>query len=111
MSEEQKDSIGVKEAVRIAGEVIRDLYEDENISDLLLEEVRRGGDDVWLITMSFTRPARRSGPGIGGLAGLMAPPKSFKQVRIDAKTGEFQGMEIRVIPKPPEQENAPGYNP
>lgn len=108
MSEEQQDQrISVKEAVQIAGDVMRDLYENLTLSDLLLEEVRRGNGDTWLITMSFSRPGR----GGSGIVGFMSPGRAFKQVRIDAKTGDFLGMEIRTLPKPPEQESASGYVP
>lgn len=109
MSEEQQERrINVKQAVSIAGDVIRDLYEDVNINDLLLEEVRRGDIDSWLITMSFTRPAR-PGAGLGGAAaGIIAPPRSYKQVEIGAD-GEFREMEIRTLPKPPDPGRASGY--
>ncbi len=107
MSEEQQERISVKEAVQLAGNVIRDLYDDLSLNDLLLEEVRRGSGDTWLITMSFSRPPR----GGGGIMGIMSQGRAYKQVRIDAKTGEFLDMEIRVLPKPPEQGSASGFQP
>ena len=109
MSEEQQEQrIGVKEAVRIAGNTIRDLYDDLSLNDLLLEEVRRGPGDTWLITMSFSRPPR----GAGGIGQILSAGRAFKQVRIDGKTGEFMDMEIRSIPEPtPERSGRPGFPP
>jgi len=101
MSEEQQKRISVKEAVQIAGSVIRDLYEDVSISDLLLEEVRRG-DDTWIITMSFSQPRGTT----GGLGQILPPGRAFKQVRIDAETGEFMDMQIRTLPSPPPEQTS-----
>lgn len=107
MSEQQQERrIGVKEAVRIAGSTIRDLYEGLTLNDLLLEEVRRGPGDTWLITMSFSLPRPAT-----GLGSVLPPGRALKQVRIDAKTGEFLDMEIRTLPRPPEQGSAPGFQP
>ncbi len=88
--EEQK-RIGVKEAVRIATGALRDLYENAELEDLLLEEVERSGE-VWLVTLGFTRPTTDTTFGL-----LAAPERAYKRIRIDASTGEFLGMEIREL--------------
>lgn len=92
---EEQRHIDVKEAVRIATKVLRDLYENVELEDLLLEEVERSGNS-WYVTLGFTRPGRGT-----PLGALMVPQRTYKRIRIDADTGEFQGMEIRQLPSPP----------
>lgn len=49
--------IGVKEAVRIAMDYLATLYEDKDLRDVLLEEVRLSEDDqYWLVTLGFFAP-------------------------------------------------------
>ncbi len=90
----EKPEIDVKEAVRLAFEGVRDLYEGAELKGLLLEEVERSRDDVWLVTIGFNRP---SGPAaLGSRLSVAAPAgRTYKRIRIDAQTGEFMGMEIR----------------
>jgi hypothetical protein len=91
---EEREALGVKEAVQIATNALRDLYDNVELRDLLLEEVERSGR-VWQVTLGFTRPGR--GQGIGA---IMVPQRAYKRIRIDAETGEFLGMEIRQLPSP-----------
>ena len=49
--------IDVKSAVGRASDVLRDLYGDTELRDLLLEDVELSGS-TWLVTMGFTRPGR-----------------------------------------------------
>jgi hypothetical protein len=88
---EERKQIGVKEAVRVATGALRDLYENAELEDLLLEEVERSGE-VWLVTLGFTRPSADTTFGL-----LAAPERAYKRIRIDASTGEFLGMEIREL--------------
>lgn len=91
----EKQEVDLKRAVQIATNVIRDLYHNVEIKDLLLEEIEKS-DGTWLVTMSFTRELRSS--SLEPLLGV--PPKSqrlYKRIRIDAQTGEFLGMEIREL--------------
>ncbi len=98
MEDQRQEQIGVKEAVQRAIQTVQDLYEDTPLGDLLLEEVELAGRN-WLVTLSFTRPGR--GMAIGT---IMGPSRAFKRVKIDASTGEFQGMEIRELPATPQSE-------
>jgi hypothetical protein len=91
------NKIGVKEAVQIAAEITRDLYSDYELRNLLLEEVEQEGD-TWLVTMGFTRPFQGSTP-IGALA---VPQRAYKRIKVDAKSGEFLGMEDRQLTMSPQ---------
>lgn len=109
MSDEgQQQELSAKEAVQRAIQQIQDLYEGTPVGDLLLEEVERSGSN-WLVTISFVRPAGR-GAGIGaGIGAIMGTAREYKRVRIDASTGDFEGMEIRTLPAPPKPERSSLY--
>lgn len=88
----EENSIDLKEAVRIAAQVIGDLYSDVQFRDLLLEEIERS-NEVWLVTIGFARQVPDDTPA--SLIGRPPWRRTYKRVKIDAKTGEFLGMEIR----------------
>lgn len=77
---------GVHEATKTAKDVIEEIYKDEELSDVEIEEVEW---DVshWLITVGFTRPKMRA-----ALGGLNIPRRTLKRVRISTSTGDFEGM-------------------
>lgn len=107
MSEEQQSGVDLRQAVRIAIDSVKDLYRVQGfeLKDLLLEEVERN-DDVWLVTVGFTRPDTDRSAVVGAIGQSIAAKaiasasarRAFKRVRIDARTGEFLGMEIRLLP-------------
>jgi len=69
--------------------MVNEIYKDEGISDVELEEIEREGED-WLVTVGFNRQRPRT-----VLGGLLVPQRTLKVVRIDRGTGEFKGMKIR----------------
>lgn len=77
------------EAVTSAVEVINDVYRDEGISDIEVEEIEFD-DENWLITLGFTRQKVRK-----ALGGLALPTRTLKIVKIGRRTGQFAGMKIR----------------
>lgn len=90
--------IDVKMAVGLAQKYIRELYADEKITGLSLEEVELTGDEkCWLVTLSFYAISRG---GLGVIAGIVAPGQSvqkFKIVKLDATTGQVKSMKIRTV--------------
>lgn len=92
---EQQNRIDMRQAVDIAFSTMKDLYPDNSLEDLLLEEVLLSGyrgQDEWEVTLGFTRPysTERS----GSLSNVLpqAKPRAYKRFLIDANTGEVQGM-------------------
>lgn len=86
--------IDVKQAVGIAFDNFRDLYSDDNLPQVLLEEVNLNGDeDLWLVTIGFARPQT----GFGGAIAQATQTREYKTFKIDAETGEFQGLSIRKV--------------
>lgn len=81
--------IDVHEAVDTAIATIKDVYRDENISDITPEEIEFD-EEYWSITVGFDRQKVK-----GVLGGLVLPTRTLKVVKVDRRTGEFAGMKIR----------------
>jgi len=77
---------GMHGAIARALEEIRNIYKDEDLSDVEVEEIE-WDDENWLITVGFTRPKMRK-----TLGGLTVPMRQLKRVKIDRYTGAFKGM-------------------
>ena len=100
----------VKESARTAKRYIAEVFSDEAISDVRLEEVEM--DDppgVWRITVSFLRPAEapeRSGGSAAsalqaaalGISGVLPPlRRAYKIVEIDDDSGQLRAVRHRML--------------
>ena len=88
--------IPVKQAVKIAFELLNDLYDPKKFADVMLEEVERSEDgQVWLITISFARqiPSENIMEAIGS----RKYARSFKLFQISTDTGEMMLMRNCVL--------------
>ena len=91
----------VKEAARMAKSYIADLYADEDIMYIGLEEVVFDpGANTWKITIGFARPW----DGLGGRnpitrdVGLRS--RSYKVVDINDGTGQIESIKDRILADP-----------
>lgn len=86
----------VKEAVARAKSYVTDLYSDEQLADLGLEEVEYDrGQHIWSVTLGFSRPWNTPGlPGGLGTIRTMARKRTFKVVRI-ADDGQIISLRNR----------------
>jgi hypothetical protein len=85
--------IDVKQAVGIAFDNFRELYSDDNLPQVLLEEVNLNDDDnLWLVTIGFARPQT----GFGAIA-QATQTRAYKTFKIDAETGDFRGISMRKV--------------
>ncbi len=101
MADTQTHSVPVKTAVSNAMQFIRELYADEQIKDVLLEEVEFSEPaDQWLITIGFMRNKIKD-KSSSSIADLILPEREtirkYKIVHIDAQSGEPISMKIREI--------------
>lgn len=81
--------IEVTEAVKLARQFFNDLYQDEDIKNLKLEEVVFNDDnDLWRITLGYDSHVSKEVEKI---------PRVYKVFHIDAKNGAFKGMFIREV--------------
>src|SRR3989304_2516575 len=96
--------IGMKEAVKTAKETLQDLYHDDPLRALALEEIElaeQGGKELWAVTLGFPRSKSVSAVQPGALA-LFQPPSQvenrvYKTIFIDANTGVFVKMDMRLV--------------
>lgn len=89
----------VKEAVRVAKEYVGDLFSEEPIEDVGLEEV--DFDDAaneWRITVGFSRPWSGKAQAGSGFVSVLAPRhagRAYKVVRIDDEQGRVTSLKDR----------------
>lgn len=85
----------LKEAVTAAKAYVQELFCDEGIAEVGLEEVRRRDlTDDWLVTIGFSRPWER--PPLSGLLGIDSK-RAYKVVCIDS-TGDVVSLTDRLLP-------------
>jgi hypothetical protein len=91
--------IDVKQAVASALRYMSELYANEKVLDLRLEEVEHSEDDrFWLITLSYLREVPTTGVA-APLARVLAPDyqRDYKTLKIDADSGTVDSMKIRTL--------------
>jgi hypothetical protein len=101
MTDTQTHSIPIKTAVSNAMQFIRELYAEDQIKDILLEEVEFSEPaDQWLITIGFTKYKIQE-YSLPAVTDLILPEREtvrkYKTVHIDAQSGKPISMKIRQI--------------
>ena len=85
----------VKEAVKLAKDHVADLFAEEGIGNVGLEEIEQVGR-FWDVTVGFSRPWDQ-----GGLAtitlGQRGLRRSFKVIRIDDQTRAVSSVKDRIL--------------
>lgn len=86
----------VKEAVKTALQYVTDLFANEQLSNVGLEEVVFDeAANAWDVTVGFSRPWDHPKPGpFGGLI-TSGPHRQYKIVRVKATTGQVESVRIR----------------
>ena len=91
--------MNVKEAAARAKEYVADLFAEEGIGNVGLEEIESStGPDsrVWIVTVGFSRPWDQ-----GSLAtitlGQRGLRRSYKVLRIDDNTGNVESVKDRIL--------------
>ena len=87
----------VKGAAKLAKEYVADLFADEGIANVGLEEIQLGSDGrFWKVTVGFSRPWDH-----GGLAtithGQKGLRRSYKVLRIEDVTGNVESVKDRIL--------------
>jgi hypothetical protein len=85
----------VKEAIALARQYVKDVFSDEQLNDIGLEELEFDDDkDIWSITLGFSRPWQASATQ-NALAALVSPRRDYKVVRISDKTKKVLSVKNR----------------
>ena len=82
-----------REAVGLAKSYVVEMFDAEPIKEIGLEEVEIQGDS-WLVTIGFTRMWPESSGVLRTLGGSV---RTYKQLRIDNKTGSIQSLRNRDV--------------
>ncbi len=89
----------VKEAAKLAKDYVADLFAEEGIGNVGLEEIelKPGVDSrFWVVTVGFSRPWDH-----GGLATITLGQKglrrSYKVLRIDDQNGNVESVKDRIL--------------
>lgn len=87
----------VKEAVALARQYINDIFADEQIDGLRLEEVELDDETgIWSVTIGFSRPwDEAAGPFAVKLAGLAPRRRDYKVVRIADRDNRMLSVKNR----------------
>lgn len=99
--------IDAKAAVRAAMEYLMDVYSQEQIADVLLEEIDTSkGGGSWLVTLSFYRPQEPFAAGtLGHVFGAANVSKrQYKVINVDKNTGTIHAMKMRAKVSPDDVE-------
>ena len=85
----------VKQAVQTAKEHVVELFADEPIENVGLEEVEFDElGEVWVVTIGFSRFWGSSGDN---LVRALGTARDFKIVRIEDESGRVQSVKHRVV--------------
>ena len=96
-SNTQESVMDVKLAVRTAKEHVLEIFADESIANVGLEEVEFNElNKVWTITIGFSRPWDHPGGVFRALDGTPRP-RTFKIVRIEDESGRVQSVKHRIL--------------
>jgi hypothetical protein len=86
----------VKEAVAAAKKFIAELFAQENITRLGLEEVEFDEQEgEWRVTVGFSRPWDAAASALLSITQQANPPRSYKVVRISDSTGAALSVKNR----------------
>lgn len=87
----------VKEAAKLAKEYVADLFADEGIDNVGLEEIELGDDRrFWKVTVGFSRPWDHGGV-VTTVVGQTGLRRSYKVLRIDNASGNVASVRDRVL--------------
>jgi hypothetical protein len=89
----------VKEAVKIAVSYMKDLYQPEEIPNLLLEEAELSEDSkYWLVTLGFTRELVKASPFAIALTNEpIREIRAYKVIKINIEDRRVEAMQIRKL--------------
>lgn len=86
----------VKEAVALAKEHVLNLFSDENLTNVGLEEVELDDkSNEWIVTIGFSRPWDEPRNALAALATSTAPRRAYKVLRISSATNQVLSVKNR----------------
>lgn len=97
MTETKTNLLTVNSAVINAMQFVKELYKNQKLEDVLLEEVEFSeSSNQWLVTIGFTINKEKDNSS-SLILSKRETERKYKVVHIDAQSGEFISMKIREI--------------
>ena len=97
VSNETEDGMDVKQAVKIAKTHVTDLFADEGIVNVGLEEVEFNDAQLrWRVTIGFSRPWDHKNPLTAALGDRPAG-RSYKVIHIHDTDGSVESLKDRIL--------------
>jgi hypothetical protein len=99
-------AVDAKGAVQAAVRYLTEMYSNEEIADVLLEEIDTSKSGAsWLVTLSFYRPKAPFAAGtLGQILGVDVSKRQYKVINVDKNTGEIHSMKMRARVSPDDAE-------
>lgn len=86
----------VREAVAAAKKYVQEIFSEENISNLGLEEVEFDEPArIWSVTLGFSRPWDTAENPFVALGRSLQRPRAYRIVRISDETGKVLSLKSR----------------
>ncbi|WP_367110754.1 hypothetical protein [uncultured Psychrobacter sp.] len=90
--------IEVTQAVKLARQFFNEIYQDEDIQNLMLEEVVIDDDsNEWQITFGYDANTTKEASTIFSEKIIDKIPRAYKRIHIDADEGDFKDMFNREV--------------
>lgn len=86
-------SVSIREASRIAVDVVEELFDDQSISNVMFEEVEKDDAGHWLITVGFDRRVEGRSSLLGGAVGSF--PKTERKYKVAKINGNGDLVSLR----------------
>lgn len=92
--------MNVKEAVALAKQHVLELFDEEGVRNLGLEEVELDGQsDEWIVTLGFSRPWDEPKNALAALAAPAYTRRTLKVVRISNQGSQVVSVKKRDLPR------------
>ncbi len=87
----------VKDVVKMAIKYVIEIFEDDNITNVGLEEVTfNEADKNWRVVVGFSRPWDYPQPSVlGNIRPQEQPKRHYKEVIVDDSSGKIEAITIR----------------
>jgi hypothetical protein len=90
--------VDVKQAVKAAKDYLSDLFQDEGLINLGLEEIEYDErDEAWNITLGFSRPWNTPQNPVLSVAGADRLGRSYRVVKVRGVDGRILSVKLREL--------------
>jgi len=90
--------VNLKQAVKLARRYFDDIYVEDKLENVLLEEIElTDGDRVWQVTFGYDTERVLETPNSSLFGKSARIIRDYKTVQVDARTGDLIAIKIRKV--------------